>query len=752
MNKIKTKKSILTLALSLALGSTFISSSLSAEESNKVKSSSSDALFEVIEVNARKMQNAESIQETPLAISAFGEKQLDALHVSNLSDLSFSSPNVQFDEIGTIPGVQNFSFRGQGINSSIPSVDPTVGTFIDGMFLGTSYGVVLDIFDIESIEILRGPQGLIFGRNVTGGAVNIRTKRPGDEFNASFKAGLTNGNEYTIAGTVEGELIEDKLRGKFVFYRNDDSGNFDYTGSGQQDSFTIPGTTTTITPQYFSDEREQTGEMTTELFRGTLVYDATENLEFTLIGEMGSMKGDGAIWQTTSTILDASTGEYIDNPSGEFETAGDEGGLTDGEWSHLILETNYEYGDGVITNISAYREIDFLSVFDLDGSPTPIFALSGTTKQHQFSNELRYASSAFDGKLDYTFGHYYFEQTVSYLEGRLIFGGAKPVALGGDMDHTASGVFMSGDYHLTDQLTITAGARYTKEEKEASVIGSSNGVCTDVYTFKGCERSELARKWSSVTPKVGFDYKFNKNSLMYAFWTKGFRSGGVNFRNAKPNLFNPGPTDAESQNAYEMGFKNDFFDNHLRLNSSFFFNDISDIQREINVSDPDVVVLQATLNAGDAEIKGFEVDFLAAISDNFTLSGSVGVLDAEYTYKKPETAEQFGDDLPRLSPFSYAISANYTVELDDNGYIDIQMGYSYKDRAAYTDSNSAYFPEARELTTNISWSNLDENINISFYGKNLLDESRWGNITGSGVWGPQQKGRVLGVEVKYSYF
>jgi len=752
MSQLTTKISTLNIALGLAIGSLFVTSSSLAEEANKVQGKMSSALLEVIEIKARKMKNAESIQETPLAISAFGEKQLDALHVSSLSDLSFSSPNVQFDEIGTIPGVQNFSFRGQGINSSIPSVDPTVGTFIDGMFLGTSYGVVLDIFDIESIEILRGPQGLLFGRNVTGGAVNIRTKRPDDEFNASFKAGLTDGNEYTIAGTVEGELIENKLKGKFVFYRKDDGGYFDYTGSGQQESFTIPGTTTTITPTYFSDESKPTGAMETELFRGTLVYDATDKLEFTLIGESGTMVGDGASWQSTKPILDAANGEYLNNTSGEFETAGDEGGLTDGDWSHLILETNYEVGDGIITNISAYREIDFLSIFDLDGSPTPIFAISATTKQNQFSNELRYAGSAFNDKLDYTFGHYYFEQNVSYLEGRLIYGGAKRVALGGEMDHKTTGVFLSGDYHVSEKLTLTAGARYTKEEKQANVIDTTNGACTDVFTFKGCETIALERDWNSVTPKVGFDYQFSNKSMVYAFWTKGFRSGGVNFRNAKPNLFSPGPTDAESQNAYELGFKNDLLDNHLRINTSFFFNDIKDIQREINVADPDVIVLQATLNAGDAEIKGVEFDFVAAITESFSLSGSVGILDGKYTYKNPLTAEQFGDDLPRLSEFSYAISANYNIDLIDNGYIDLQMGYSYKDKAAYSDSNDAYFPESNELTTNISWSNAEETINVSLYGKNLLDESRWGNITGSGAWGPQQKGRVLGVEVKYSYW
>lgn len=745
MNKLSIAPTKLGQSIALALYMIAMTAPSWAQENDKKQNK--NALLEVIEIKARKMRNSEPVQQTPLAVTAFGEKQLDALNVSDLSDLSFTSPNVQFEEIGTIPGVQNFSFRGQGINSSIPSVDPTVGTFIDGMFLGTSYGVVIDMFDMESIEILRGPQGILFGRNVTGGAVNIRTKRPDEEFNISFKANATDANERTIAATVEGSLIEDKLRAKAVVYRNDDNGYFDYVGSGQ-----VPGAF------YFTEERNPTGEMETQFFRGTLVLDASDELELTLIGETGSMEGDGAAWQSTQSLLDAASGEYLSdmdraalsNPLNEFETAGDEGGLTDGDWSHLIFETNYEIGEVVLTNIFAWREVSMYSAFDLDGSPTPIFSLGTSTAQNQLSNELRFAGVALDGKFDYTFGHYYFQQEVEYLEGRSISGGAIRVALGGEMDHTTTGVFVSGDYHLSERLTVTGGLRYTEEEKETSIITTENGACREIITFEGCEYIDLDRKWESVTPKVGLDYKFSDDVLIYTFWTKGFRSGGVNFRNAKPNLYNPGPTDAESQNAYELGLKSDLLDDRLRLNVAYFFNEISDMQREINVGDPDVIVLQATLTAGDAEIQGIEADFAGVITDNFTLAGSVGFLDGDYTYKVPETEGQFGDDLPRLAELSYALTANYNLNLEDNGFVDFQVGYSYRDSTAYTDSNNAYLPEAKEVSFDVTWSNLDGNLAVSLYGKNMLDEARWGNLSGSQFWGPMQKGRRIGIEVEYS--
>ncbi len=153
-----------------------------------------------------KKNRTEELQDVPLAISAFNERAIDARQFITIEDLSFASPNVTLDQIGTTPGVQNFSIRGLGINSLIPSVDPTVGLFMDGVYLGITTGVVVDTFDLESIEILRGPQGLLFGRNVTGGAVLLRSKRPTGEFGAKAKINYETGPQYSASAVVEGSL------------------------------------------------------------------------------------------------------------------------------------------------------------------------------------------------------------------------------------------------------------------------------------------------------------------------------------------------------------------------------------------------------------------------------------------------------------------------------------------------------------------------------------------------------------------
>ncbi|NRA31019.1 MAG: Plug domain-containing protein, partial [Parvularculaceae bacterium] len=184
-----------------------------------------DALTDVITVTATKSVDPEDVQDVPLAVTAFNAASLDALNVRDLEDLSFSAPNVALDDIGTARGQANFSIRGLGINSSIGSIDPAVGVFVDGVYLGSTSGVVFDIFDLESVELLRGPQGILFGRNTTGGAVLVNTANPTDELQGKFTYimetpvddGRGGPNQYFM-GTVSGPIIEDKLNGKIAAY------------------------------------------------------------------------------------------------------------------------------------------------------------------------------------------------------------------------------------------------------------------------------------------------------------------------------------------------------------------------------------------------------------------------------------------------------------------------------------------------------------------------------------------------------
>lgn len=722
-------------------------------------------VLEELTVIARKKSDAEVAQDVPIALTTYGAGQLDALFVQRLDDLSYTAPNVQLEQVGTFPGVQNFSIRGQGINSSIPSVDPTVGVFIDGIYMGTTFGVVIDMFDVESLEILRGPQGLLFGRNVTGGAVLLRTARPDGEFGAKIRGQATADDRYGIAAAIEGALVPDVLAGKLVAYYDKDDGYFKNTNPSSPAPQPVLEMLDPDVTNFYPATGRDIGEYETTLIRPTLVWTATDELDLTLIGEYGNSEGDGGAWTNVT--------EQRLGLQPEFSTTADEVGTTDIEWQQLTFELNWDVpiGDGTITNIMGWRDVEALSIADIDGSFAPLFTAPGDTSQDQISNELRY-SGTFMESWDVTVGLYYFEQDIRYRERRFIGGGAGAnfsgpplmlpfpgfnLALGGDMNHKTYGVFWSNDIRVSETITLTAGIRYSDEEKKAQIIDDATG-CADVVAFN-CSFSNLKGDWQNLTPKLGIDWRFADDAMLYAFWAQGVRSGGFNFRNARPNLpplsLAPGPTKEEKQDSFEAGIKSDWFDNRVRVNFAAFYNKIDDIQRELNVGDPVVVVLQGTVNAGDVTIKGVELDVATLIVENFALDASIGIQDGKYDNVSGSLPPgTIGSDLPRLAPWNYSIGATYDVFLGNAGVVTLRGNYGFRDKHPYNDSNSEIFSSQRRASVSVNYTSPEDHWRISLYGKNLKDEANWGNLTSiAGLYtaGPMQKGRDYGVEVTYTF-
>ena len=706
------------------------------------------ALLEEIVTTARKRSEAEAVQDVPVAVTAFGAVQLEALFVKKIEDLSYMMPNVQLESVGTFPGVQNFSIRGQGINSSIPSVDPTVGVFVDGLYMGTTYGVVIDTFDLESVEVLRGPQGLLFGRNVTGGAVVLRNARPNGESGSRFRVGATDSDQYNIAVAFEGSLIEDKLAAKIVAYYDNDDGYFDnlnptYTGP-QVGPFPIapaPYPTQSFYMQPASG-RSKVGAMTTKLVRPTLVWTPTDTFDMTFSVEQGESKGDGAAWSSV-TLQRAGT-------LPEYGTSADEVGFTDMHWSQVMMEINKtDVGNGTLTNIAGYRRVVADSGTDVDGTYFPLFSVPGSTDQLQWSNELRWSGSVND-RWETTAGLYYFTQNIGYREGRYIQA-AITRALGGDMDAKNFGAFWTNDFQIIDSFSMSVGFRYTDESKSASIISGVGGGCADVVNFD-CNFDDLSGDWDNITPKIGFQWLLGENSQVYSFWSKGFRSGGFNFRNAKPNVIPPGPTKEEENTTVEIGIKTEFADGRMRLNAALFHNEIQDMQRELNMGDADVVVLQGTINAGDVTIKGVEIDFVGLITDNFSVSASYGYQDGEYDNKNPAFAAFLGDELPRLAPSNYSVGLSLDLPMESLGLVNFATNYSFREEHPYNDSNSEIFDDQKRLNASMNWFLPNDVWQVSLYGKNLTDEVNWGNLTSiAGLYtaGPMKKGREIGLEVNY---
>jgi iron complex outermembrane recepter protein len=715
-----------------------------------------------------------NVQDVPVAVTAFGAEQLEALNFSSLQSLSYTIPNVQLEDIGTSPGVANFAIRGVGINSSIPSIDPTVGVFVDGMYMGINAGILTDSFDLAGVEVLRGPQGVLFGRNVTGGAIVLRTKAPSDELEINARAGVETGLNYTADFAISGPLAPGLLSGKLAVYYNDDEGWFenDFDGS-------------------------QFGASRTNIYRGALRLTPTPDLEFILRVESGNTEGDGPAAQNHGLYSRDS-----------FDFAINNRGFATSDWEQGILEMNWDvpFGDGTITNILGYRDYTGLSGGDIDATVNTAFHSRAVNLQNQWSNELRYAGTF--GPLDLTLGHYMFEQELFYIEERVLIGAPAPRVGGGDGNFSTWAIFANTDWHVGPQVTINLGIRYSEEEKRAQVsrirgffdnLDGANVVPGEGVVGGSIDGRTLAfsdtpfdLKWHDISPRVGVQWQPNEDTNLYAFAAQGFRSGGVNFRvttfgtTAFPQ---PGTAfDSEEQTSYEVGLKQDFFDGRGRLNLAIFHNQIDGMQRETNVPGASGVQ-QVIVNAGDAIIQGAEFEARFNVLETLMLQFNVGYTDAEYDSVVADLdglqidcvtpsvigmtpAQTVGPcdlalSLPRVPEWTYGGSILWDLPLGDFGVLSSRVSYNHRDENFYTDNNRGRLNEADIVDFNLALRPNGGSWTFAVYGLNMLDETTFGGDTqlpdiapfggdGAGpnpppTFSPLNKGRVLGAEVRVSF-
>ena len=736
-------KSLATIA-TLALATTALPAAAQDEEGRRGGAS---ALLEEITVTARKRE--ESMQDAPLSVSALSSEQLDALHVRDLTSLATGLPNVSLDDVGTTRGVANFSIRGLGITASIPSIDPTVGVFVDGVYMGLNNGIVFDVFDLESIEVLRGPQGILFGRNVTGGAILLNTKKPGEEFEGKIRAAVDGGGDGGLNGYLMGSVggaISNNFAAKITAYYNDDEGWFKNLATGNDH-----------------------GAIKQLMVRPVIVWNPTDNVEIVARYEYSDIEGDGPSSQ--SHISGSGLpGVPISHDPETFDFSIDEEGFQTNETHFFSTEIEWSVSDtGTITNIFGWRDYAGTALSDIDAQPAPWFHGGFGSNAEQISNELRYNGMVGD-KTNLTMGVYYFKNDLEYAESRFLLGGALTQDGGGLYGVETLGAFAAIDYDLSDTLTVSAGLRYTKEEKDAQIATlpfNTNAPCdvlqgTCVYDFND------KKSWTNVSPKLGATMAISDDTNVYTHWTRGFRSGGYNLRNTAGDVVNnpPGPFDEETVDNFEIGFKNAFEGG--RINGAIFHNKISDLQADINSADPVSGVVQVIKNTADAEISGIELDGVFSVTDNFVVTASLGAINAKYTKVLYDLNgdgviddDDLGLALKRAPKLTYSLGLNWDVELGSWGYMTSRASYGHRDRVAWNEANTAYVPEQRIVDAGLSFASNSDTWVIGIYGKNLTNEVKWGGDTQlpamlgpvplGGTFSPLAKGRVVGAEITWSF-
>lgn len=688
---------------------------------------SGETITEVV-VTGTKRAGGVTVYEAPLAVSAFGARQLEDAHVRDLSNISTMVPNVVFNGSGTYPGTATYSIRGMAVNNTIPSNTPTVGVFTDGVYAGVGSGIALDLFDLEGIEVLRGPQGLLFGRNVTAGAILQRTSLPTGHLRITARAAVESGLNYTESASISGPL-NDMFWGKIAAYRSDDAGWFRNLHDGSE-----------------------FGEQENTRVNAALTIGPNTGFTTVLRYQYADTTGDGPAVQDHGTYSRHSFDFSINLP-----------GFIDVTTSQASAETTWDvgFGDGQVVNILGYREVDQHSLTDFDGTPQPIFVVEGRIDQHQWSDELRYSGTF--GRANVTTGVFYYTDKLFYLEGRTLFAGASDLIGGGKQESDTYAVFSAVDIELPADFTLNLGARYSEEKKTAAVnriLPKSISPCS--ITADDCSSYAFndSHSWGAFTPKVGVEWSYADLTHAYAFWTKGFRSGGYNLR--QPSAATPGPYDQETEDSYEIGVKQYLFDRRAMLNLSAFINKYESLQRDISRTDSLLGSVQVTTNAADVTIKGIEAELSATFIDDLTINLNFGYLHSTFDQIYFDLSgngtvgpEDYALELPMLSPWSYGASVVYGRDMGDLGRVSGRVAFNHRDKAYFTDSNVGYLNVVDNLDASVSAS-FRNGVGVSIYGKNLTDQATYGMdvplpfLPGE-THSPLNKGRVLGVEIRYTF-
>ncbi|WP_380878539.1 TonB-dependent receptor [Sphingomonas sp. DBB INV C78] len=616
------------------------------------QAATTDSGIQDIIVTARRRN--ESIQTTPIAVTAIQPSQLEAAAALNIGDLQGAAPNVLITVQATGAATANISIRGIAFADVEKSFDPAVGINVDGVYIGTSTGQFLDFFDIDSIEILRGPQGTLFGRNTISGVINVRRTRPTGELGGKFEASFAKYDQFAARAVVNVPIIKDVLAAKFFEFHTDGSGYYKEVGTGKL-----------------------RGGSNNENFGASFLLTPSDNFDALLTLEKQIQDFDpvqGPLSQSGDVFCPFLPVCGGNNTTDIYNVFPAPGGYGSYKAPAATLEMNFDAGAVKLTSVTSYRESkeDQLQDFATNG----LYNARRRQKYHQFSQELRGAGKIGDS-FDYVAGLYYFDSKYRLVQDTLVFGQASTQDTTGKSESYAA--FADFNWEIFDRVRLSGGGRWTHDKKEnINPLLAPGGV-------------SASESWSKFTPKIGLDYRPTDELMVYASWSRGYRSGGFNGRGQTIGSATT-PYDPETVDAYEVGLKSEFWDRRVSLNVAAFYTDYKDIQQSSTVP-LTVPPFNETIvtNAAGAKIKGIEADLTVKPADGLILRSSLGYTDSKFEdFIIGQLAGgvlrnfDFSDvDLIYAPKITFAVSGEYTLPVtmgDVDGDIKLNASYRYLSR------------------------------------------------------------------------
>ena len=579
------------------VASTLLASGALAQEASTAPDGDIASLEDVVVTAERRESSA---QRTPVAIAVFSQEALTKNGVGDVAGLATISPSLN---IGASSGATFIAVRGVASRDFTEIGDSAIAVSVDDIYLQRPTGINAGFYDLERIEVLRGPQGTLYGRNATGGAVNILTKKPGFDNSGYINADIGNYDAVAIDGAVNIPLGEN-LAGRISGVRRYNEGYRDNGPAGRGDDTDVWGV------------------------RGQLLYNPTERLTLSGGADFMTLGGTGTVYDgvpittvggvvTTTPKTDADDTEAFDlNYAGKYDV----------DILRLTGRATYNFDNATLTYIAGYVQQKLYHSWDNDGRPDRSFVYTRDEDSKDYSHELRLASANSTGFV-WQVGAYYFKEDLA-LNNYFDLNPLGPLInvreYHYDVETESKAIFGQASYDVTDALRVTGGLRYTEDSKSRvgeSYVGALNQDVTDGVAERTYATDDTSATWDQTTWHVGVDYRLSPENLLYGKVSTGYKSGGF-------NNFGLGAYDPETLTAYEIGSKNRFMNNALQVNLSAFFYQYDDQQvSQFDTASASTVIV----NAGESEIKGIELETIAALSPVDRLDFAVTYLDAEYT-------------------------------------------------------------------------------------------------------------------------
>ena len=682
-----------------------------------------DSAFEEITVTARKRE--ESLYDAPIAMSAFSREAIDARNIKNLNDIGKYVPNLNITRFG-IGNVSHAALfiRGIGLQDHIITTDPGVGLYVDGVYIGRQMGANLNLSNVERVEVLRGPQGTLYGRNTIGGAVNIITQKPGD----------TKGSRINLVGGSRGRFAAN-FYGAFGV-----TDNLDMSVMANVDRRDGVGEALKIV-----EKVKDIGQLFEASARVVLDWEASDNVN--ILFAVDAVQGENGTSPSTIDIIPGETG-FTTDPSDPFGVFGPEGPITPDDLpadrydsnsgqANLFATSHEGIGASITADIThsdtwstrligSFRSSEYVGGYDDDAvfSDFESFPEKGNADQYSIEAQV---NGQFD-RLNLTGGVYFFNEDGNTFSGITTF-----IAPGDFFDINqetqSSAVYIHADYKISDRLELSGGLRYTSDEKDADALFTNFPWFEPPPDGNGdgnpgsAQREFRSDDWDEATWNASLNYGLSDQINVYGSISRGYQNGGYPARPfGGPDQFAAfEPTLATN---YELGLKGTV-GNWLQLYLAVFFTDYEDLA--LQFSDPSVAgFVTITANAGESESTGVELEGTIRVSDAFSIQTAIGYIDSEVTQVNAGVIGVREGDTPAFTPeWTISVAPQYDVDLQNGNSMSFRMDYSFRDemfgQTINLDINKL---ESRELVGfNIAYHNAQNDWTLSLYGKNIFDET-----------------------------